>query len=299
MKSKKINNYIYNLFKDLATDEKGSILPMIAVVLILIIILGAVNFSLVIMYRDRAVVRNALDAGATSSLVATAVEKHKPINYGESLITLESQFVECIVQVVVGESEDENGNIEEIYEDEDRSATVPVVQEWINTESEIKNYIQLDPDEAEDIAKEYFEKNMKGNNLKHEVKDWNFSVNYDDQRIYTVIKNRDINRPYVPGQRPSGANCDFGSPEIINSVTNPETWWPSDFAGANTGSWSSPPGWTDAVSEKRDVLFPRWVEVKANVIVELPVPLGKLVGRETYKASFDVTAFKELVNTIP
>lgn len=298
MKSKKLNNYIYNLFRDLATDERGSILPMIAVILILTIILGAVNFSLVVMYRDRAMVRNALDAGATSSLAAVAVEKEKAINYEEVLITTDTEYIKCIQWEEVGLDQDG----EPIYEEFDNSFTTPTEQVWKNTESDIKNYIQLNVGQADSVAKEYFEKNMKGNSLKYDVKNWNYHATYDDKRIYTVKKNRAIFpiRPaFVPGRKPSGSNCDAGVPDIYNEVTNPETWWPSDFAGANTGSWSSPPGWTDAVSEERDVLFPRWVEIKVNVVVELSVPLGKLVGRETYKASFEITAFKELVYSIP
>lgn len=298
MKSKKINNYIYNLFKDLYKDERGSILPMIAVVLILVIIIGSVNFALVVMYRDRAVVRNAIDAAATSSLAASAVEKKKAITYGETLVTTKTEFIKCIQWEEVGVDEDG----EPINEEFDNSFYSPREQVWQNTESEIKNYIQLNIGQAEAVAKEYFEKNMKGNSIKYNIKSWNYDVTYDDKRMYKVEKNRTIIpiRPaFTPGREPSGANCDAGVPDIYNEVKNPETWWSSDFSGANTGFWSSPPGWTDSISEEREVIFPRWVEVNVKVTVELPVPFGDFLGKITYKANFDVTAFKELIYAIP
>lgn len=291
MEIKKLCRNIYIVCNKFIKNERGTILPMIAVVLILTIIIGAANFALVVMYRDRAVVRNALDAGVTSSLAAVAVEKNKAIIYGETLITTETEYIDCWDEEEVG-----------VDEEVDNSFDTPTEQVWMNTESEIKNYIQLNVGEANSVAKEYFEENMNGNSLKYDIKNWNYNVTYDDKRIYVVKKNRAIVpiRPaYVPGEKPSGANCDAGIPDVYNEVENPEEWWPSDFAGANTGSWSSPPGWTDTVYEEREVLFPRWVEIKANVTVELPVPFGNLVGRNTYMATFDITAFKELIYAVP
>lgn len=60
------------------------------------------------------------------------------------------------------------------------------------------------------------------------------------------------------------------------------------------------PDWnSNTVYEKRkNVPFPRWVEVKASAKVELPVPFGELLGRKTYVAEFETNGFKELIEVI-
>lgn len=264
---KNIKNDLYKKTQKFIKDRDGSVLPIIAVVLILVIILGAVNFALVVMYRDRAVVRNALDAGATSSLAAVAKEREKAIYYGEYSYCSKGYWKT---------KTNKDGEPYDVW--------VCTETTWINTESGKKNYVHLNVNTANNVAKEYFKKNMELSNFKYSIKNWNYSVKYDDKRIYEVRKNRNINR--------SGA-------KIVNKVTNPSKWWFSDFAGANTGSWTVPGGWTDERREKRNITFPRWVEVKVSVTVELPVPFGALVGRSTYDAGFDVTAYKELINAIP
>lgn len=302
MSIRKVLKKVHYRFKRLLKNEKGSILPMIAVILTLTIILGAVNFALVVMYRDRAVVRNALDAGVASSLAAVAVEKHRGIMYGERLETDVEVWIECVDIEIEEVGTDEDG--EPIYEyyEYDNSDYAPRIQTWRNTEIDIKNYIQLNVGQASSVAQQYFKENMEGNLLDVNIVDWNYSVTYDDKRIYTVKKNRRIVpiRPaFVPGREPSGENCDFGSPDIYNEVTNPEPWWAWEFAGANTGSWSQKPDWTEEISEEREIIFPRWVEVSASVTVELPVPFASLVGKDTYMVTFDIVAFKELVHAIP
>ncbi len=258
-------NVILKNFNRFKKDEQGSVLPMIAVVLILVIMLGAVNFALVVMYRDRTTVRNALDAGITSSLAAVAKEEKKAIYYGERSYCSDGYW-----------RTNKKG----------KSRWVCTERTWVNTESNYKNYVQLNVGLANGIAKHYFEENMDLNNLDYNIKSWNYSVTYDDERIYTVKKNRNLHR--------SGSG-------IVNNVTNPPDWWLTankGFSGASTGDWEPPEGWTEETNEEREVLFPRWVEVKANVKVELPVPFGKLVGRSTYTAGFDITAFKELIEVI-
>lgn len=274
-------------------NNRGSMLPMIAVLVALSFLLGLVNFTLAVMYRDRALVRNALDAGTTSSLAAVAEEKFRAIKYGEEDIVTETVYIKCINKYFVGY--DYWGYPE--YETVDESFDAPRVIVWENTFNDIKNYIQLDVSNAEKVAKEYFEKNMKLNDLKYTVKDWSYSVTYDDKRIYDVKKDRTIVpvRPaFKAGRKPSGTNCDGGTPDIYNEVENPDEWWLSDFSGADTGSWTPPSGWTDAIVEENKVIFPRWAEVKASITVELPIPFGGFLGKSTYKANFDVTSYKEL-----
>lgn len=274
MRDEKYFNIFMRKIKRFLIDDEGSILPMIAVVLILSILLGAVNFALVIMYRDRAVVRNAIDAGVTSSLAAVAVEKNHYINYDERLRTIKSVAVPCGEKPII----------------------VPRIQEWINTESNLKNYIQLDVSVADKVAKEYFNKNMNGNSLEFNIKSWDYKVTYDDKRIYDVEKRRGVSRPYFEKGKEPKRECDPGIPDVYSKVTNPEYWWKDDFTGANTGKWTPPPKWEWGYYERRRVIFPRWVRVDAIVTVELPVPFGSLIGRRTYRASIKTTAIKELVN---
>ena len=121
--------------------------------------------------------------------------------------------------------------------------------------------------------------------MEYTIKNWEYSATYDDKRKYEVKKNRNIERKTTDS--------------VINNVTNPPNWWVSDFMGAGTGLWVAPKGWTNATKEKRNIIFPRWVEVKIKATVELPVPFGSLVGRSTYDAGFEVGVYKELIHAIP
>lgn|GEM_PF-2646054 len=331
-----------NTLKKLLADERGSVLPMIAVILILVILIGMVNFGLVVAYRDRAAVRNALDAGVTSALAKDAREINRAIIYGEGAVCVKkvtlSNWDRVIVEykkVITGYKEVITGYKEEIdgytgsgdpiykdvpiyedvptygwdpvYEWEYNPVKVCTVRHWRDTESKTKNYIQMPVGQASTTAQNYFEKNMDKNRLPGKVVNWNFEVTYDDERIYTVKKNRTIVpiRPaFEPGITPKGASFpgdsyDPGKPDIHNFVKNPKNWWFSDFGGANTQSWTMKPSWTDDISEERDIIFPRWLEVKANVEVEIPIPFGKYLGKESYTTSFETVAFKELVHVIP
>ena len=285
---------LIKLFKKFKDDEKASVLPLIAVVLILIIIIGIVNFSLVVMYRDRAVVRNALDAGVTSSLALGASEEFRALNYVEALVTVKTATMHCERSVKVGEDSDGKP----IYEMEPYSIQVPRVKHWVNAENTKKNYVKLT--DGQGIAMAYFSKNMEENGMDYSLISFSYNVTYDDKRIYTLNKDRTI-VPYriyfEEGVPPSW--CDRGTPDIYNKVTTPKAWWRTDFAGANTGDWEMAEKWEDTPSvEEREVIFPRWVEVKASVTVEMPVPLGKLMGKRSYRSSFDIVAFKELKEVI-
>lgn len=240
-------------------DEKGSALPMIAVVLILVIFIGTVNFALVVMYRDRTSVRSALDAGVTSSMsAATEEKKERRLYYGYR--------TPCI-----------DGYWDHYTDSEGKSKKrwICTRRAYVNSESgSIKNYIYLNKVEGSNIAKQYFKENLELNNIKnYRIISWDYSVIYDDKRYYEVIKNRGL---------------DWSKSDYVNRLTNPDDWWRYEFGDSEPDSWSRQP-------ETRRVRFPRWVEVTAKVTIELPVPLGNLIGKESYRVSFDTVAFKELI----
>lgn len=160
MNEKKISQWMKLFLK----NEKGSILPLIAVVLILFILIGAYELSSIFVYRDRAVVRDALDSAATSALAAGFVVQSYPTNYSE-------------VQVPIMGS-DAKGN------------PIVIGYRWEAQESAPKKNIYLDRSKAESIAKENFNKVLSGNNIKGSLIDWNFTVTYDDERYLNVTQNR-------------------------------------------------------------------------------------------------------------
>lgn len=63
-------------------NEEGSVLPIIAVILILFIFVGAYEIGNIFVYRDRAVVGDAIDSAVTSALaVETSVQSHDTTYY--------------------------------------------------------------------------------------------------------------------------------------------------------------------------------------------------------------------------
>lgn len=305
---------------NLIKDEKGSALPFISIILILIILVGVVNYALVVMYRDRTSVRDALDAGVTSSLVAHIEEKQKALYYGETLSCRERNWImPCRKRVCTNrDSEGHCTNYKWVYWKE----RVCSLKAWKNTKSNFKNYIYLDKEDAEKTAREYIEENLKLNNLEGRAKilSLSYEVTYDDKRTYTVVKKRDLTRSFVTGVHPSKWN-NPGTPDQASSqyreggkllLNNPlwneydgETWWKVEFKGAygadgTMDKLTNPPDWnsSEAYEEREDVYFPRWVEIKAKATVELPVPFGTMLGKETYTAEFETTGFKELIEVI-
>lgn len=166
--------------RKLHSDIKGSMTPFIAILLILMILVGAYRFSLMLVYRDRTIVRDALDAAVTSALAGAASEKWIETYYYEALVCTQSH--------------------EESYEDEDGNTvtyTVCDLWEWMPFETASKNYVHLNRGLAESIARDYFEKNMKFNKKNFKIKKFNFNYEYDKGRYITVESDREnTSAPY-------------------------------------------------------------------------------------------------------
>ncbi|WP_459195620.1 hypothetical protein [Wukongibacter baidiensis] len=299
-----------NLLNKVLYDERGSALPLIAVILILIIGIGCVNFGLAVMYRDRTAVRDALEAGVASSVAASAIEEKRAIDYGETLVCVEKNWtMNCRKKVCTNRDSEGNCTATKwVYWDE----KVCSLKAWQNAEWDEQNYIYLDIGKAKSLARSYIEENLKLNNLTNnraKIVSFEYKVFYDDERVFTVKKDRYLNRPDKSGTKPSGWN-DPGTPaetsqyvrggkKLLNNPSwnefNDEAWWKVQFEGAEPKELANVDDWSDSRQEEREVYFPRWVKVKASVTVELPIPLGGLLNKEKHRSTFETTYIKELI----
>jgi hypothetical protein len=148
----------------LLQDEEGSVIPLIAVVIIIFIFLGAYEIGNLLVYRDRAVVRDAIDSAVTSALAAGT--------------TVESASTKYTEEHIVETGTDADGN------------DVVIADYWEPHESSPKNYIYLDRSKAETTATNNFAKIISGNNVKASLTKWKFTVTYDDDRYLSVTQNR-------------------------------------------------------------------------------------------------------------
>lgn len=149
--------------KLLLQDDRGSILPLVAVVLILIIFLGAYEIGNIFVYRDRAVVRDAIDSAVTSALAAGTTVKSQDTNYYEQLDPIWGSGP--LGPIIIG-------------------------WQWNPYENNSKNYIYLDRNTAENTAKANFDKILQKTKINASLISWNFSVTYDDERYLNVTQNR-------------------------------------------------------------------------------------------------------------
>lgn len=155
----------------LLKDEQGSVLPLITVVMIIFILVGAYQIGNIFVYRDRAIVRDAIDSACTSALTSgTKVESHAT-RYSENHVVIWSE-----------EGVDELGNV--------TSPSTLIADYWESTESHSKYNIFLDEGKAEAEAKSNFQKIITGNNIKATLISWDFSVEYDNERYLTVTQHR-------------------------------------------------------------------------------------------------------------
>lgn len=129
-------------------------LPILAVVIIVFILVGAYQIGSIFIYRDRAVVRDALDSACTSALASsTTVESHAT-NYSEVHLN------------------DASGN------------------RWDSRQTDTKYNIHLDTATAEATAKSTFQKIISTNNIKASLISWKFSADYDNARQINVTQSR-------------------------------------------------------------------------------------------------------------
>lgn len=224
-------------------DERGSFTPMAAI--LTLIILGFMAFMLgtSLMYQRRMVVRDAIDAAATSALAAGASEVFKDTNYYEVRVCIQWHYDHWT---------DAEGN--------SHSRKVCDLYEWQPRQGDKENYILFDESTAESVARQYLKANLDANNMTYKIKDFEFDYKYDEDRFLTVESDR---------------------PETGKA---PPNWWRNEFGdGGSLG----------AVGTK-DVRFPRWVEVSVKTAIEIPIPMGKILGRDTVTIYYQTVAEKEL-----
>jgi len=176
--------------RKLIQDEKGSITPIIASILIACILIGAVNISLSMVYRDRTVVRDALDAACTSSLVGATEERWRPLEYSE----------QPIINV---------------------TGTYDVSFEYIPVEDKEKSYIFINRELAEEIAEEVFKKNLELNAVPYKLNDFNIEIEYEP---HTASKHSVLKERYEVTKQPDNwwITEELYNPDEIGQV--PSSW---------------------------------------------------------------------------
>ncbi len=151
-----------NQIRLLLKDESGQLMPFLAICILIMIGFAAVSLGLSIAYRDRMIVRDALDAAASAALASAEVVED-PTEYGEKK--------------------------HKALKDKDGNVIKPAY--WTKTENQYVKYVVLnDKDLAETLARSYFEKNMLHNGLKYELKSWDLKIILDKSRRLQVHKHR-------------------------------------------------------------------------------------------------------------
>lgn len=145
----------------LLKDEEGQLMPFLAICMVIMIGFGALSLSLSMIYKDRMNIRDALDAAALAALT--------PAEAKEEATWYDEEYIEP--------KTDANGNVlKSGY--------------WKKTEFDAQPFVVLNNDEAEAAALAYFEKNMRADNLKYKIKDWDLQIKFDQSNYLQVHKDR-------------------------------------------------------------------------------------------------------------
>lgn len=148
------------LINKLLKDESGSLIWLIFAVMMFLIFVGVYQIGSIFVYRDRAVVRDAIDSACTSALTSnTIVEDHY------------TSFTEKHYK-----KKDKDGNVVKDY--------------WKKKESGLEHNVYLAKEQAETTAKRMFEKIISTNNIHATLDSWNFTVEYDEERYIDVTQDR-------------------------------------------------------------------------------------------------------------
>lgn len=143
-------------------------MPFIAVLVLLAISLGAVNIALLNLFRDKTIVRDAVDAACTSALAGGAKLSKKATYYNESYDPVEWEEIEV----------------------DGRKMWVPVKWEWRPHSSHYEEYIALTKGNANSIANAYLKKNLELSNVKYSSCKLTVDLEFDQKRTFIVIKDR-------------------------------------------------------------------------------------------------------------
>lgn len=154
------------MIKKILKNEKGQLLPFIAVIMILLILFTALQFALSMAYLSRIKARDALDS-AVLSAASIAERQTRPTFYGEKKVVRRNS----------------DGSIEVV---------------WIKTTSNYKPYLYLSRSDAIEIAEEYFIKNLKLSNLKgYRILDLDITIKNDENNPIQVVKRRPVTEGIV------------------------------------------------------------------------------------------------------
>lgn len=205
-------------FNNLIYDNKGSVLIFSAIVIMIMLIVATFQLVVGFIFRDQIVVLDALDSAVTASL-SPAEEVIRPTFYYEKFRITEYVRIDGV--------------------------DFPIAYEWINYDGKdvagySANYIRLNESNARNNAREYLEKYLDMNNKNYEITNFNFEIEYDDDRQLPVINAR-WNTSY------------------------PNEWWQSEFG--DTGTFTFP-------NQLIYVRYPRWVKTKISTSVKMPIPFG-------------------------
>ncbi len=262
-------------------DDKGQVLPLVAIMLMIILMFASVAIGSTLAFKERKEVQDVIDAALLSALLATSEQREAPTKYEERTVGSERVCGVCYYT-------DEDGNT---YSEV--RCTYSRYDHYI-VEKDFKNYIYVNPSQFEDVFRTYF--NL--NNRNAELKNIDLKFVYDDERYLTIIKN--LPNLHTPDSSRPASIC--GTSYTLRHyyhIENPPAWWRNEFSGTNL---TLPIAWTELTYETRSgggsrgaVPFPRWVEVTANVTVEVSSFMGSFVGgKDSYEINVTSVAFQEV-----
>lgn len=118
----------------------------------------------------------------------------------------------------------------------------PTAYIWINDECQgyAGNYILLPYGDAYLYADEYFKKYLDLNKMDYNIQNFSLELEYDDDRYLPVINARWFTK-------------------------KPNEWWQYEFG--DDGNFHFP-------NQLIYVRYPRWVKVKMNTSLKMPIPFG-------------------------
>jgi len=214
---KLMREYIENR-DSLIEDNKGSVLVFTAAIIMMMLMIATFQLVIGFIFRDQIVVLDALDSAITASL-SPAEEVIRPTFYYEKFKITEYVTID--------------------------GTQFPTAYEWINYDDKdvagySGNYIRLDKGEAESNAREYFERYLELNKADYTIENFDFEVEYDNERLLPVVNAR-------------------------WHTSYPVSWWKAEFGDA--GDFVFP-------NQLMYIRYPRWVKTTINTTVRMPIPFG-------------------------
>lgn len=119
----------------------------------------------------------------------------------------------------------------------------PIEYEWVNNgcQGYAGNYILLDYSSALSNAKDYLNGYLQLNKMNYTVESFSLDIEYDNERYLPVVNARWFTK-------------------------KPSEWWGYEFG--DSGTFTFP-------NQLIYVRFPRWVKVKVDLTLSMPIPFGE------------------------